>query len=381
MNSAVKWRSGRVIILATAVLVVLTGAFTAQTWAGGDEEEFLIQHSEMKYFRFPAGARVVGMGGAFTAIGGDPSSVYGNPAGLGTINQLHLRFNYVFDEISGHLPTGQPSPPNRPGIEEDIHGPSALLAVPNPWCPMGGTFGLGFNNYWYDVDGPGDTDGHGQTYMAAYGLPLSEQFFVGYGFGFYQQEQDRETNVLFNQIGGSDEGRLYSHRLGLLFRPINPVLVGTVLTYGYGDSERSLHDGGPGFDADHQYYNIRVGASWQMLEKTLLASDMEYSHTVIDSYRYIPNAVNLGEEGDAFGLHLGVEQGVTDWLCLRAGYRYHIDEYDFNGAPDMNDRISYNAFSAGAGLDFDWLNLDYALEYRNIGDGDWSNVLSTGFKF
>lgn len=42
-------------------------------------------------------ARYVGMGGAMTAIGGDPSSVYDNPAGLGLYQRMELML--TFDEM------------------------------------------------------------------------------------------------------------------------------------------------------------------------------------------------------------------------------------------------------------------------------------------
>jgi len=166
-----------------------------------------------------------------------------------------------------------------------------------------------------------------------------------------------------------------------MYMPVECVSLGAMFTYGHGRTSRSLLDGGPGFSADHDFYEGRVGASWQVLEKTMLAADVKISRADIDSYRYIPNAIDVGEQGDVFGVGLGVEQGITDWLCVRGGYRFHIDEYDFNSDLGSNDRITYQAVSCGAGLKWRGLNLDYGLEYRDIGDGDWMNVLSTGWGF
>lgn len=307
-------------------------------------------------------------------------SVYGNPAGLAAIEGLQLRASYFWDNISGHLPTGEPSPPSRRSVNERLHGPSFLAAVPNQYFP--GTLGLGFNNYWFDVSNdPSGTSGHGQTYLASYGYPLFENLYLGYGFGVLGQEQDRRTNVGFKQVGGSNDGRLYSHRFGVMYIPVECVTLGAMFTYGHGRTSRSLHDGGPGFSADHDFYEGRIGASWQVLEKTMLAADLKVSRADIDSHRYIPNAINVGEQGDVFGIGFGVEQGITDWLSLRGGYRFHIDEYDFNSAPASDDRITYQALSCGAGLKWRGLSLDYGIEYRHIGDGDWMNVLSTGWAF
>ena len=362
-------------MLMPLVMVLVSLGVMPQGWAGGDEEEYLIQHNGRKHFWFPSDARVVGMGGAYVSLAGDPSAVYGNPAALGTIEQLHLRVSYFWDEISGDLPSALPF---RVGIEEDLHGPSGVMVVPNPWFE--GALGLGFNNYWSDVDDPGDTTSHGQTWLAAYGLPLGEQLFLGYGLGYFQQEQDRRTNAAFGQVGGSQEGRLYSHRLGLLYQVVDPVTLGLLLTYGHGNSSRSL-EGGPSAHGEHEQLSARLGGSWRVLERTLIASDLELTSVDMDSHAYVPNPIDVGEEGDAVGWHLGVEQGITEWLSLRAGYRFQVDDYNFNSAPAMDDRITYQALSCGAGVLFDKFNIDYGLEYRDIGDGDWLHVISTGVKF
>ena len=50
-------------------------------------------------------ARYVGMGGAMTAIGGDPSAVLDNPAGLGLYrrNEISLTLDETIDQTSQSL--------------------------------------------------------------------------------------------------------------------------------------------------------------------------------------------------------------------------------------------------------------------------------------
>jgi hypothetical protein len=77
----VSWSRG--IVTALALAATVAPAAHAQSERGGAPGEWLMQY---------AGARTLGLGGAFVATANDPFGVLWNPAGLSMMNQNELRF-------------------------------------------------------------------------------------------------------------------------------------------------------------------------------------------------------------------------------------------------------------------------------------------------
>ena len=108
--------------------------------------------------------------------------------------------------------------------------------------------------------------------------------------------------------------------------------------------------------------------------------------------RSIPaNWVGGDEKGNIFNLRLGVEQGVTDNLLVRAGYRFAgLSDYDYSRDEirPIGGSANYNAFSVGAGLVLptDWhyipeVRVDYGVEYRAVGNDDWQHAVTLSMPF
>lgn len=81
------------LIAISAVLVCPFGA------AGQDARDFVSTAIDLSRTNPGGSARILGMGGAQTALGGDISSAYSNPAGLGFFSRSEFSFSPVFNYV------------------------------------------------------------------------------------------------------------------------------------------------------------------------------------------------------------------------------------------------------------------------------------------
>lgn len=109
------------------------------------------------FLKIPVGARESALGGAFTAVGGVPGSVFYNPAGLAQLDTLALDYSYnnYYSGISQH---------------------SAAVARP----AGGGAWGLGLNYLQVGAFDAYDAQDNRTGEVSAYGAAVS----LGYGGGF-----------------------------------------------------------------------------------------------------------------------------------------------------------------------------------------------------
>jgi len=96
---------------------------------------------------------------------------------------------------------------------------------------------------------------------------------------------------------------------------------------------------------------IRFGTSYKMLKNNFTFTG------AVDGYKVL--------DGGSFHAHLGLEGGYKDFIFLRAGYQTGYEN---------------KSFSAGLGLKYKSLYLDYAFQPYTIGFGS-GNSLSLGFNF
>jgi opacity protein-like surface antigen len=91
-------------------------------------------------------------------------------------------------------------------------------------------------------------------------------------------------------------------------------------------------------------------------------------------------------------IRLGLEQYLDDWIAIRGGYRYGANftwDYDRSDLSDLTGSANYSAWTAGAGVKYDLdqdsfvrsILLDYAAEYRDVGNNDWQHVVSLSAPF
>lgn len=277
------------------------------------------------FLKLPVGARAVAMGGAFTAVPGDPYAIYWNPAGLaGLEGERHagLFHNEYFQ-----------------GLGQEFlfySAPAAGFRLPLAGRPRGGAFGLGLNYFYtpkdmerrsglYEADPvnpispvEGKFGAYDLAFSAGYGWRRGADLSLGAAFKVIRQTIDEES-------GGSvalDLGLLRDFTYG-----------GTPYTAGF-----TVQNLGPGLKLADRRYGLplvfKAGLSRPLPGPGGLLA-LEVSKPV-DNYPSVA---------------AGVEYPLTGRLALRSGYRYRL--YG-------NELGAWSGFSAGAGVAFDKLSFDYA---------------------
>lgn len=266
------------------------------------------------FLKLGAGARGVGMAGAFSGVPGDPFSIYWNPAGLayqGPDKGLAFFHNEYFQGLGQEfLAYNVPAARGGWGLglnyfytAKDLERRSGLNEADplNPISPSEGKFGA------YDL-----------ALSAGYGFRADGRTALGGAFKFIRQSIDDETGA----APALDLGALrsFSWRGG---------------EYTAGLAVLNL---GPGIKFVSRTYPLpltfKAGLSRRLDENGALAS-LELQKPV-DNYP---------------SLALGVEYPLTGRLALRSGYRYR---------QHGNELGAWSGFSAGAGVAFDRLTFDYA---------------------
>ncbi len=371
MSKTMCWAVGAMSALFLCCLILAPASW------GDDVEDFFIQHNQSRYFDFPQDARTLALGGSNLATSADLSSVFGNPAGLGFIDGCGLSLTYSHNEISGEEYLMDPGIPNFSGIEEDYDVGTVRLALP---IRVGGTLGLGWSGWDSDVDDSHNTSTEKDIFHIGYGARLNECMSFGYSLSYFRDELDAAC-------GDYDMDDGYRHTFGLQCRTNSCMVVGLSGFFASGDAESDFLVFGPQ-DADRDSWGLELGSSWQVFERTLFTTSVDYTEYDLDANMVNHNLQlnqNVDEGGESWGFHAGVEQRCCGWLVARAGYHYRDNEYDFNDsgvASSLSESADYHALSTGLGFDIRKnLTLDYGFQYRFIGDGDITNTVSATFHF
>lgn len=310
------FKAGALALALLCAAAGLAGAAKIYPSAGSTSAAFL---------KLPVGARAVAMGGAFTAVAGDPYSIYWNPAGLaGLEGERHagLFHNEYFQGL---------------GQEFLFYtAPAAAFHVPLAGRPRSGAFGLGLD-YFYT---PKDMERRSGLYEADPVNPISPvegkfgaydlAFSAGYG---WRRGADLSLGAAFKVIRQSidgESGGSVALDLGVLR---DFTYGGTPYTAGF-----TVQNLGPGLKLADRRYGLplvfKAGLSRPLPGPGGLLA-LEVSKPV-DNYPSIA---------------AGVEYPLTGRLALRSGYRYRL--YG-------NELGAWSGFSAGAGVAFDKLSFDYA---------------------
>ncbi len=352
-----------------------------------DTKDFYIQQSLERYYGYVPTARMLGMGTSNLYTTMDSSSIVGNPAGLGFMRKGELSGTYGRNQISGdEYPTGVP-------VEQTTNSGMGLLSVPLGEDPSGnstpeyGSFGLGWNGNYSSWDNDSyNTIARQQKVIGTWGYEIDPGVAIGYSLGWNRDKLQSRDIFNFPMANG------FRHTLGAMFQVDENLTIGSNVIIGHGHHH---HQFGPGTEneAKTNQYGFGIGADYRV-DQTTISANIDYNHLKIngDTERSIPaNWVGGDEKGNIFNLRLGVEQGVTDNLLVRAGYRFAgLSDYDYSRDEirPIGGSANYNAFSVGAGLVLptDWhyipeVRVDYGVEYRAVGNDDWQHAVTLSMPF
>jgi len=119
-----------------------------------------------------------------------------------------------------------------------------------------------------------------------------------------------------------------------------------------------------------------LGLAVLPVEKLLLALEYE-----IRPYESATRMSSDGTESHPWlsssVFHVGLQYTATPWLALRLGARGQVEAFEPEGVPIENDAAGSTVYSAGAGISYEGLRLNFAYEYSLLKYQDaWGAALS-----
>lgn len=283
------------ICLASVLLIAVAGTAVAGT-AG------------FAFLQVPTGARAVAMGGAFTAVPGDPMGLFWNPATLAGVE--HQMFTstytgYLMDMQAGFA--GWINPADR-----DVVGVSVNYFY-------GGSF---TRTSMINPTGTGEEfSTNSVAICGTYAYSFSPDFSVGATAKFVYSSIDTYN------------GNAFLADVGAWFRP-KWISLGLVVRNA-GIQTKAFYQ-----ENDPLPTEIAAGASAQLLgEKLLVAADIKYPF-----------------QGD-IDVAIGLEYTPMEMLSLRTGGNLHDKNAADNAGGSFIDALAF-----GVGTRWDRFNLDYAFK-------------------
>lgn len=289
--------------------------------AGAQNLTDAIRFSQMYYGNT---ARSMSMGGAFTSLGGDFSSLSINPAGAGVYRKTELTFtpsiyvNAVSTDYQGLKADG-----DRAHMILDNFGYVANINTGNDRGLAGVSFFLGYNrlnNFNQDMYSNGRT-GVNQT-MANHAFAMASDF----GTGSYWDNMGYNTYLL----NEDDQG---------LFIPADLQPVQADQRYSrYNSGSSGEWTFGTGFNISHKFY---FGGSVNYMRHRFesLSSYREYNFDNTRLLNYSDYTRELSQYGDGINLKAGFILRPLDWI--RIGGSIHSPTWYWVGE-DYADRLTAN---------------------------------------
>ena len=344
--------------IALALLIAVPGFASAD-----GAQDFMYQTNQDRFFDLPQNARTFSMAGSSVATSADSSSVLGNPAGLGWMKDAEVSGTYFYQQTSGA------DPMTYEDMTKDTNAGHILGAFPlSPYTdalPEYGNLGMGWSGSRGTTDDPIDEGSYYAWRLhAAYAKALNEAWSLGYSINYQHRREDTHIRDL-----SMDDG--IRQALGAQYKLSKDTTFGLSTAVGFGHNE---------------YKNFAPYDTWEKEKVRYTSWGMEggvaqklWTALATASVGYTGYWRTYESDGNAWSFRLGAEQPIVDWFTLRAGYRYQANMgFEYEG----QENAKYNAVSFGAGLvPWKYTVIDYAAEYRAVGDGDWTHMVTLTVPF
>ena len=369
------------LAMATSGITLLS---TELASADGRRDLYFQQATE-RYFNLPQNARTFGMAGSSVVTSHDVSSVIGNPAGIGMMQDGEVSFSYGYNTLSGN------EHPTYAEVEQQTHSGSFLGTMPigpvKDDLPDYGNLGLGWSGYQGELDDDSyGVEPKGYRVHGTYGIAISPELSVGYGLSYLHDDYTGDDFEYPMKNG-------FRHTLGALAKINQDLSIGGDAFLGHGRHKAKIYSSEVEANSDLIEAGLDLGVAYK-IEQTLLTASADYQHYGANGdLRSGPDYFVFGgdENGNAFAVRVGIEQNIDDLIALRAGYRYQANsDYSFNRQEldELDGSAKYNAFTLGLGatLPVDGkyvkkIKLDYGVEYRDVAYDDWEHLLTVSVPF
>jgi len=340
----------------------------------GAQNNYTALYNRYRFHDLGPSARSAGMGGVYSALRGGEMGLTGNPAALGFQEKPYVMLEFDSDEVAGVVRDVK--------AKSDLWSGGAGLAYPFEWGGVGISYNYRSNDFKADpftdpsMEFIQDRDLERHALSVGAGYRFTDQLAVGYRYSFLTWDanidfvQIRPAILAFPRLEENFDG--HRNQVGVQYRFNDLLTFGLDGYYGFGD-----RNSGPLGDADADSWAIRGGVAYKVSETLplLVAMDLNFENRKLDG-----SDNNTNE--DTFGLHLGAEYKVTDYVALRAGYQYlNIDYKDKDRIQSFKENPSIGGYTAGLGFEWRNFSLDYGFIYTDAGRGEFTNIVGFGFHF
>lgn len=291
------------------------------------------------FLEIGAGARAIGMGGAFVATANDISAMYWNTAGISkleTIQAIFVHTNWL----------------------ADINYNYAGIVFP---MQSSGTIGINITTLSMgemEVRTMDRPEGTGELFDASdlamglsYAMELTDHFSLGFNLKYISQRIWKETAQAF----AVDIGTLYQI-------PIEGMRIGaTISNFGTdmqmtGNDLLVYHDLNPNESGnnDHIFAELKTD-SWPLPVSFQLGLAMDF---IDDETNFLTAEIDgVHPIDNTESMHLGVEYGFKKMVFLRAGYR-NLFLKDSEEGLTLGGGVNFNLVS-NFGLSFNYAYADF----------------------
>jgi hypothetical protein len=308
-----------------------------------------------QFLKLGLGARAIGMGEAFTAMAGDPSCIYWNPAGLASVEKSSVLFSYM--KWVG-----------------DIHYANFTFNWPMGRFAMGGLQIISLSMGDMPLTTIEDPDGEsGLTFTAgdlavgfSYSRALTDKFSSGITFKFVRQSiWEMAAQGFAIDLGSYLETGFNSLRIAVAL-----LNFGSDMRY-TGRSLESAYIPEEWYDLGYSTGGTETGGMLPISRRASpfvmpLTFRMGVAYDLIDcDPMMLTAAADLVHPNDGLEkINIGLEFTYGKFLTLRSGYKYDMDR------GKLDDASTTEGISAGAGLHVPMGNgaahLDYAIRDQGI---------------
>lgn len=286
------------------------------------------------------GSRAIGMGGAFTGVADDGSSIYYNPAGMSQIDGTLIEGGAVliFPKIKYKMSSGATQKST-----ESAFGPTLFVIH-----PLNDKFSFGFgmySPYARDADFSNDSANgfYSQRakmvrvdYSPVISCKVNENFSVGGGLVIGRGEIDQSIPAgPFLRIRDESNGVGFGGIVGLLWRLNEHTKIGATyrsrMTVEH-DGDRTIEVAGVPTKSDsradvHYPSSLGLGLAVMPNEKLTLAVDVDwyewsYMNKITTKTDLWADSTNYLNPDDSWDIRIGAEYKLPDDWILRAGYAY-----------------------------------------------------------
>ena len=351
-------------IITTGLLCLVATGAQADT-----RNDYSARATELRGNVLPTNAVDLSMGGANTQTSTQATALLLNPAGLAGVSAPTAHVGYAYTQFTGTDVAGTLSK------DVDTYGTQGTVIGALPVEGLG-TVGYGWTGTDADINNIQDSNVRGYGLHLGLGRKINDALSLGYSVSYEAQSLRASNSVAFDPANVSlSPAAIYPRSyksndtirqaLGATYALDKKTTLGASTNYTFGsyDAKFNAPLESANFDSAFNNWQIAAGASHQYNDKLSVAFSAQYARWGGSSLNGYSNRWQYG---------LGTSYKLDNMFTARAGYRYA------NWFGPSTD----HGFSLGLGANvMDNIELNYGTEYRTIGSGEWSHLVSLNIPF